>query len=365
MQHIVTLIPGDGTGPELTSAARRVLDASGAELTWDVRDVGARAFEREGTALPDSVLEAVRANGVALKGPVATPPGAPFRSVNIALRRALDLYAQVRPCRLFEGAPTVVAALDVLVIRETTEDLYAGVEYEADAPETAELIAWLGEHGHSWLRPESAISVKPISEWSTRRIFRFAFDYARAHGRRRVTAVHKAAVMKHTDGLFVDVARDVAGDYPDIEFDDRAVDTLALQFVRRPEQLDVLVAPNLYGDILSDLAAGLAGGLGLAPGANYGDSAAVFEAAHGTAPTHAGKDEANPLALILSGALLLRHVGEDAAAERVETAVAELIAEGRHLTYDLHVAENGRPPARTSELVDALVARLGGRERSA
>jgi isocitrate dehydrogenase (NAD+) len=360
VRHTVTLIPGDGTGPELTAAARRVLDASGAALSWDVRQVGAEAYDREGNALPDAVLDAIRANGVALKGPVATPPDAAFRSVNIGLRRALDLYAQVRPCRRFEGVPTLVEALDVLVIRETTEDLYAGVEYAAGAPETTELIGWIAEHGHAFVRPESAISIKPISEWSTRRIFRFAFEYARSHGRRRVTAVHKAAVMKHTDGLFRDVARDVAKDFPDIEFDDRAVDTLALQFVRRPEDLDVLVAPNLYGDILSDLAAGLAGGIGLAPGANFGEDTAVFEAAHGTAPAHAGKDRANPIALILSGVLLLRHLGEDAAADRVETAVAELIAAGEHVTYDLRRADNGRPPARTSELADALVARLSG-----
>jgi isocitrate dehydrogenase (NAD+) len=361
--HNVTLIPGDGTGPELTAAACRVLDASGASLSWDVRHVGAQAYEREGSALPDAVLESIRTNGVALKGPVATPPGAAFRSVNIELRRALDLYAQVRPCRRFEGAPSPVEALDVLVIRETTEDLYAGVEYAAGAPETAELIGWLSSHGHAWLRPESAISVKPISEWSTRRIFRFAFEYARSHRRRRVTAVHKAAVMKHTDGLFRDVARDVARDYPDLEFDDRAVDTLALQFVRRPAELDVLVAPNLYGDILSDLAAGLVGGLGLAPGANIGEGIAVFEAAHGTAPAHAGKDRANPIALVLCGVLLLRHLGEDGAAERVETAVSELIADGEHLTYDLRGGDNGRPPARTSELADALVARLSGAGR--
>jgi isocitrate dehydrogenase (NAD+) len=354
--HTVTLIPGDGTGPELTAASRRVLDASGAALSWDVHDVGTKAYEREGSALPDTVLDAIRRNGVALKGPVATPPGAAFRSVNIELRRALDLYAQVRPCKLFPGAPTPVDALDVLVIRETTEDLYAGVEYAAGAPETTELIGWLAAHGQASVRPESGISIKPISEWSTRRIFRFAFEYARAHGRRRVTAVHKAAVMKHTDGLFLGVARDVANEYSDLAFDDQAVDTLALKLVRRPEELDVLVAPNLYGDILSDLAAGLAGGIGLAPGANFGEHAAVFEAAHGTAPAHAGKDKANPLALILSGALLLHHVGEDAAAERVETAVAELIEAGDHLTYDLR--RNGRPAVGTSELADALVARL-------
>lgn len=365
MDHTVVLIPGDGTGPELTAAARRVLDASGATLAWEVHHVGARAFEREGTALPESVLAAIRRTGVALKGPVATPPGAAFRSVNIELRRSLDLYAQVRPCRRFPGAPTHVEALDVLVIRETTEDLYAGVEYAAGAPETRELIAWFACHGHASMRSDSGISVKPISEWSTRRIFRFAFDYARSHGRRRVTAVHKATVMKYTDGLFRDVARDVAREHPDIAFDDLAVDTLALQLVRRPEQFDVLVAPNLYGDILSDLAAGLAGGIGLAPGANFGEHAAVFEAAHGTAPAHAGKDRANPLALILSGALLLHHVGEAAAADRVETAVAELIEAGEHLTYDLRGRESSRPAAGTSELADELVARLGGKERAA
>lgn len=361
MGHDVVLIPGDGTGPELTAAARRVVDASGAAISWDVRHVGAQAFEGEGSALPESVLEAIRKCGVALKGPVATPPQAAFRSVNIELRRALDLYAQVRPCKRFPGAPTHVEALDVLVIRETTEDLYSGVEYAAGAPETRELIGWFATHGHPSMRPESGISIKPISEWCTRRIFRFAFDYARSHGRRRVTAVHKAAVMKHTDGLFLAVAREVARDYPDIAFDDLAVDTVALQFVRRPEQIDVLVAPNLYGDILSDLAAGLAGGIGLAPGANFGEHTAVFEAAHGTAPAHAGKDKANPIALILSGALLLRHVGEEAAADRVETAVAELIEAGDQLTYDLRGSESGRPPARTTELTDELVRRLGGK----
>lgn len=365
MGHTVVLIPGDGTGPELTAAARRVLDASGAALSWEVHAVGAQAYEREGTALPESVLDAIRTHGVALKGPVATPPGAPFRSVNIELRRALDLYAQIRPCKRFPGAPSRVEALDVLIIRETTEDLYAGVEYAAGAPETRELIAWFASHGHDSISSEAGISIKPISERSTRRIFEFAFDHARRHGRRRVTAVHKATVMKHTDGLFLATAREVARENPDIAFDDLAVDTVALHFVRRPEELDVLVASNLYADILSDLAAGLIGGVGLAPGANFGEHVAVFEAAHGTAPAHAGKDKANPLALILSGALLLRHVGEDAAANRVETAVAELIEAGDHLTYDLRGSDNGRPAARTSEVADALVAWLGEQGRAA
>ncbi len=353
----MTLIPGDGTGPELTAATRRVLDATGVELEWSEHDIGLPTYRETGDPLPASVLESIRRDGVALKGPVSTPKTGEFRSVNIELRRSLDLFAQVRPCKSFVGAFSPFPAVDVVVVREASEDLYAGIEYEGGSEDAEELVRWLAAHDHASVRPGAAIAVKPISEWASRRIFRFAFEYARAHGRRRVTAVHKATVMKHTDGIFVHAARELAGEYPDLVVDDISVDTLCLHLVRKPEEFDVLVAPNLYADIVSDLAAGLVGGLGLAPGGNYGDEVAVFEAAHGTAPRHAGRGVANPIALILSGALLLRQLGESSAAERVERSVAGVIESG-YVTYDLRADRDERLAARTDEVVEAIVERL-------
>ncbi len=357
MAHRVTLIPGDGIGPEVTEAARRVLEASGAELEWERHEVGMPAVERHGEALPDAVLSSVERNGVALKGPVSTPIGATFRSPNVGLRRRLDLFAQARPCRTWAGVPSRYSGIDLVVMRETTEDLYAGVEFEAGTDSARELRSWLSGRGVE-LREHTGISIKPISEEAALRAFRFAFDYARRNGRRRITVAHKASVMRFTDGLFLSAARQVAVENPDVELDDVLVDSLAAQLVRRPEDIDVVVAPNLYGDILADLAAGLVGSVGLVPGANYGERAAVFEPAHGTAPAHAGRDEVNPMATVLSGALMLRHLGEDEAALRVEGAVGEVLAEGRRVTYD--VKEGGRAgAAATSEVADAVIEKLG------
>jgi len=313
--YIVTLIPGDGTGPELTQALETVIAASGVPIEWERHDAGVDVMERYGTPLPDEVIESVRRTKVAIKGPITTPVGAGFRSVNVALRKALDLYACLRPARSIKGVRSHFDDIDLVVVRENTEDLYAGIEHV--------------------VTPDAAESIKIITRAGTERIVRFAFDYARRHGRRKVTAVHKANIMKCTDGLFLRVAREVAEGYPDIDFEDRIVDNMCMQLVQKPELYDVLVLPNLYGDIVSDLCAGLVGGLGVAPGANIGAEAAVFEPVHGSAPKYAGQDKVNPTALLLSGVLLLDHLGEAEAARRVYDAVAAVIGEGKHVTYDL------------------------------
>jgi isocitrate dehydrogenase (NAD+) len=359
MAHRVTLIPGDGTGPELTEATRRVLDATGAELEWDVRPAGADVMaEHGGNPLPAETLESIRRNGVALKGPITTPIGEGFRSVNVGLRVALDLYAQVRPCKTYEGVRTRYDDVDLVIVRETTEDIYAGIEFEQGTPEAEDLIAWLTAHGVRLPQPDSGISIKPISITGTRRVFEFAFDYARRLGRRKVTAVHKANIMKFTDGLWLRVARAVAEENDDIEFEDRIADNMCMQLVQRPEEYDVMVLPNLYGDIISDLAAGLVGGLGVAPGANFGRGVAVFEPTHGSAPKYAGQNKVNPIAQMLSGMLMLRHLGEMGAADRLEAAIAELIREGTSLTYDMKASRDDPTAVGTSDVADALVAKL-------
>ena len=359
MAHRVTLIPGDGTGPELTEATRRVLDATGVELEWDVRPAGADVMaEHGGNPLPEETLESIRRNGVALKGPITTPIGEGFRSVNVGLRVALDLYAQVRPCKTYEGVRTRYDDVDLVIVRETTEDIYAGIEFEQGTPEAEELIAWLTAHGVRLPQPDSGISIKPISITGTRRVFEFAFDYARRLGRRKLTAVHKANIMKFTDGLWLRVARAVAEENDDIEFEDRIADNMCMQLVQRPEEYDVMVLPNLYGDIISDLAAGLVGGLGVAPGANFGRGVAVFEPTHGSAPKYAGQNKVNPIAQMLSGMLMLRHLGEMEAADRLEAAIAELIREGTSLTYDMKASRDDPTAVGTSDVADALVAKL-------
>jgi isocitrate dehydrogenase (NAD+) len=357
MAYRVTLIPGDGIGPEVAEATRRVLEATGVAFHWDLAHAGAEVMERYGTPLPDSVLESIRKNKVALKGPVTTPVGTGFRSVNVALRKELDLYACVRPCKTYPGVPSLYRGVDIVVIRENTEDLYAGIEFARGTPEAAKLIKLAEEKG-STVRADSGISLKVISETASRRIVRFAFEYARDHGRRKVTAISKANILKFSDGLFLEVAREVAGEYPDIEFEDRLVDNMTMQLVRNPQQFDVIVAPNLYGDILSDLCAGLVGGLGVAPGANVGDEVAVFEPTHGSAPKYAGQNKVNPMAMMLSGVMLLRHLGEMSAAERLERAIAEVIAEGKQVTYDMK--HDNTPAAGTSEVAEAVIAKLGG-----
>ncbi|MDQ3858035.1 MAG: isocitrate/isopropylmalate dehydrogenase family protein [Actinomycetota bacterium] len=361
MTHRVTLIPGDGTGPEIAEATRRVIDASGVAIEWEVGEAGADVMAKHGgNPLPDEVLDSIKRNGVALKGPITTPVGTGFRSVNVALRTALDLYGQVRPCKSYAGVRSRYEGVDLVVIRENTEDLYAGVEFEVGSSATQELVEWLREHG-ARLRPDSGLSIKPISIASTRRIVEFAFDYARQHDRRKVTAVHKANIMKFTDGLYLRVAREVAEENGDVEFEDRIVDNLSMQLVQRPEEYDVLVCPNLYGDIVSDLAAGLVGGLGLAPGGNFGAHAAVFEPTHGSAPKYAGQNKVNPMAMMLSGVMMLRHLEERDAAERLEDAIAAVIAEGKSVTYDMKPTRDDPTAVGTSEVADAVVAQMGVR----
>jgi isocitrate dehydrogenase (NAD+) len=359
MPHRVVLIPGDGTGPELTEATRRVLEATGVELEWDVREAGADVMEKHGgNPLPPDVLNAIRETGVALKGPITTPVGGGFRSVNVALRKELDMYAQVRPCKSYSGVRSRFDDVDLIIVRENTEDLYAGIEYEQGTPEAAELIQWIEDRGGRLRHNDAGISIKPISVTGTRRIFEFAFDYARTNGRRKITAVHKANIMKFTDGLWLQVAREVAAENVDVEFDDRIVDNMCMQLVQRPEEYDVLVLPNLYGDVLSDLAAGMIGGLGVAPGANYGETVAVFEPTHGSAPKYAGQNKVNPIAQMLSGVLMLRHLDERSAADRLEGAVAAVIAEGKSVTYDMKPSRDDPTAVGTSEVADAVVQKL-------
>jgi isocitrate dehydrogenase (NAD+) len=362
MAHRVTLIPGDGIGPELTEATRRVLEASGVEWDWDVQQAGADVMdEHGGNPLPDHVLDSIRESGVALKGPITTPVGGGFRSVNVTLRKALDLYGQVRPCKSYEGVRSRFDDVDLVLIRENTEDLYAGIEYEQGTDEAEELISWLEAHGAKLRHRDAGISIKPLSVSGTRRIVQFAFDYARRNSRSKVTAVHKANIMKFTDGLYLHVARQVAEENSDVEFDDRIVDNMCMQLVQRPEEYDVLVCPNLYGDIVSDLAAGMIGGLGMAPGGNFGEQAAIFEPTHGSAPKYAGQNKANPMAQMLSAVMMLRHLDEIDAAERVETAIADVIREGRSVTYDMKPTRDDPTAVGTSEVADAIIDKLGVR----
>ena len=355
----MTLIPGDGTGPEIAAATRRVLEATGVEFNWDVQDAGADiASEHAGNPLPDGVIDAIRRSTVAIKGPITTPVGTGFRSVNVALRKTLDLYACVRPCKTYKGVRSRYDDIDLVIVRENTEDLYAGIEFEEGTERVGEIIRLVENLLGARIRPDSGISLKPISITGSQRIVRFAFEYARREGRRKVTAVHKANIMKHTDGLFLRIAREVAQQYPDIEFEDRIVDNMCMQLVQKPELYDLMVLPNLYGDIVSDLAAGLVGGLGVAPGANYGREVALFEPTHGSAPKYAGQNKANPTAMMLSGVLMLRHLGERDAADRMEGAIAAVIAEGVNVTYDLKPRPDDPTAVGTSQFADAVIAQL-------
>jgi isocitrate dehydrogenase (NAD+) len=357
--HRVVLIPGDGTGPELTEATRRVLEATGVAFDWDVQEAGADTMDKhDGNPLPPQVLDAVREAGVALKGPITTPVGKGFRSVNVALRKELDMYGQVRPIKSYPGVRSRFQDVDLIVVRENTEDLYAGIEYEQGTPDALELIEWIKARGGKLRHDDAGISIKPISVTGTRRIFEFAFDYARKNGRKKITAVHKANIMKFTDGLWLRVAGEVAAENPDIDFDERIVDNMCMQLVQRPEEYDVLVLPNLYGDVLSDLCAGMIGGLGMAPGANYGESVAVFEPTHGSAPKYAGQNKVNPMAQLLSGMLMLRHLDEHDAAQRLEDAIAAVIAEGKSVTYDMKPARDDPTAVGTSEVADAIIEKL-------
>jgi isocitrate dehydrogenase (NAD+) len=357
MAYTVTLIPGDGVGPEVAAAATRVISASGVQIEWEVQEAGLAVMEREGTPLPPRVLDSIRRNKVALKGPITTPRGSGIRSVNVALRKELDLFACVRPCRHYPGVRSRFEAVDLVVVRENTEDLYAGVEFAEDSEEARQIIGMAGGK----IREGAAISIKPISAFGSERIVDFAFRYALENGRRKVTAVAKDNIMKVTDGLFFRTAREVATRYQGrVEYDEWLVDAMCMQLVQKPELYDVLVMPNLYGDILSDLCAGLVGGLGVAPGANIGEGIAVFEAIHGSAPKYAGQNKVNPTALILSGALMLRHLGETEAADRIEAAVAAVIAEGKHVTYDLKPTRDDPTAVGTREMGEAVVDRMSG-----
>lgn len=355
MAYRVTLIPGDGTGPEIVAAGRRVIEATGVEIDWEIQQAGAEVMEKEGTPLPAAVLESIRSNRVALKGPITTPVGTGFRSVNVALRQQLDLYACLRPCKYYPGIRSRFTDVDIVVVRENTEDLYAGVEFDLGTPEAKQII----EMGQGKIREDSAISIKPISETGSRQIVKFAFDYTVANGRRKVTAVTKANIMKFTDGLFFRVAREVAKEYEGkIEYEERLIDNMCMQLVQKPELYDVLVTPNLYGDIVSDLCAGLVGGLGVAPGANLGEEIAVFEPIHGSAPKYRGQNKVNPTAFILSGMLMLRHLGEVEAADRLEQTVVAVIAEGKEVTYDLKPSRDDPTAVGTSQMADAIIRKL-------
>jgi isocitrate dehydrogenase (NAD+) len=358
MTYRVTLIPGDGIGPEVVDATRRCVEATGVGIEWDRQDMGAGAFARTGDPLPEATLASIRSTRVALKGPIETPVTSGLRSSNLSLRQGLDLYANVRPCRLYPGVPSVYEAVDLVVVRENTEGMYTGQELAMGTEAVADLIGFIAETTGRTVRPDSGISVKQISEFGAERIVRFAFGWAERFGRSAVTASHKANIMKFSDGLFLEVARRVAEAHPEIAFDDRIIDALCMQLIQAPERFDVLVMPNMYGDLVAELCAGLIGGTGVAPGAHFGVDLAVFEATHGTAPHLAGTNRADPLGVILSGAMMLRHLGETEAGDRLEAAVAAVLAEGRFLPYDLRAPDDDRPAAGTFAVADAVIAGL-------
>lgn len=358
MAYRVTLVPGDGVGPEQTEATRRVLEATGVKFDWDIQHAGVDIMEKVGTPLPDSLLESIRKNKVALKGPITTPVGHGFRSVNVAIRKELDLYTCLRPCKYYEGIPGATPGVDIVICRENHEDLYAGIEFEQGTPDALKVIDFLNSLQDRKIRPDSGISIKPISIFGSRRIAKYSFDYARKYKRGKVTAVHKSNIQKFSDGLFLRVCTEVAKDYPDIEFEERIVDNLCGQLVKRPHEYDVLCLPNLYGDIVSDLCAGLIGGLGIAPGANIGDDIAVFEPTHGSAPKYKGQNKVNPMAMMFSGMLMLRYLDEDDAADRLEGALAAVIKEGKKVTYDLKDRRDDPTAVGTSQVGDAVIEKL-------
>ncbi|HLD82896.1 MAG TPA: isocitrate/isopropylmalate dehydrogenase family protein [Candidatus Omnitrophota bacterium] len=359
MLHKITLIPGDGIGPEVTQAARRCIEATGVKVQWEEQFAGLAAKEKTGNLLPEKVLASIRKNKVALKGPITTPIGGGFRSVNVAIRQALGLYACLRPVRSIPGARSRYQDIDLVVVRENSEDLYSGIEFERGSKEARGIIKKIEKYSKKKVRSGSGISIKPISEFASKRIARFAFEYALSFKRKKVTVVTKANIMKFTDGLFLKTARKVAEDYAGrVVFEEVLVDNMAMQLVQKPENFDLLLLPNLYGDIISDLCAGLIGGLGLAPGANIGKTIAVFEAVHGAAPKYKGRNKVNPAAMILSGALMLKHIGEDKAAERLDRAVREVIAEGMFVTYDLKPLRDDRSAVGTQEMAEAIIKKL-------
>lgn len=358
-KYRVTLIPGDGTGPELAEAAKRCVAALGIDMQWDVVEAGESAIEKYKTPLPEHVIESVSKNKVALKGPITTPVGSGFRSVNVELRKRLDLYACLRPCKSYKGVRSRYRDIDLVIVRENTEDLYAGIEFQKGTKDVKGLIELLETLSKKKIRQDSAISIKPISVEGSKRIVKFAFEYAVKNNRKKVTAVHKANIMKFTDGLFLEVAREVAKSYEGrVAFEDRIVDNMCMQLVQKPEDYDVLVLPNLYGDIVSDLCAGLIGGLGIAPGGNIGEGVALFEPTHGSAPKYKGMNKVNPVAILLSCVMMLKYMGEEKNADRLERAVAEVIAEGKSVTYDLKENRNDPSAVGTSQMADAIIEKL-------
>lgn len=359
MTQKVTLIPGDGVGPELSEAMQRCVDATGVDIEWEIQNAGEGVMEAEGTPLPQRVLDSIKNNKIAIKGPVTTPVGKGFRSINVALRKELDLFACVRPCKSYAGVQNSRSDVDLIIFRENTEDLYAGIEYFEGSDEAKKCIESIRAISGHKINPDSAVSIKPISISASKRLFKYAFEYALSHGRKCVTAVHKANIMKATDGLFLKVGEEVAKEYEGrVEFNERIVDNMCMQLVQRPSEYDILVLPNLYGDIVSDLCAGLVGGLGVAGGANIGDNTAVFEATHGSAPKYAGQNKMNPTAMILSAIMMLRYMGEVDRADNLERAVAEVIEEGKSVTYDLKSSKGDPTAVGTSQMADAIISRL-------
>ena len=359
MMHKVTLIPGDGIGPEVSLAAKRCIEATGVKIEWEEALAGADALEKTGELLPKATLDSIKRNEVCLKGPIVTPVGEGFRSVNVGIRQALGLYACVRPAKTYPGVRSLYKDIDLVIVRENSEDLYAGIEFEEGKPGTKRLISQIEKESKKHIRPDSGISIKPISASGSERIVRFAFAYALAHGRKKVTIVHKANIMKFTDGLFLETGREVAKDYAGkVIFEEAIVDNMCMQLVQKPHRYDLLVLPNLYGDILSDLCAGLIGGLGIAPGANIGDGLAVFEAVHGSAPKYKGLNKVNPTAMILSGMLMLEYLKEDKAARILEKAVSEVIAEGAQVTYDFKSDPKDPSIVGTQEMADAIIKKI-------
>ncbi len=357
--HKITFIPGDGVGPEVSEAARRCIEATEVTIEWVVVEAGAEAIKKFGTPLPNVVIESIKKNRVALKGPIITPVGEGFRSVNVALRKKLDLYVCLRPTKSYKGIPSKYKNIDIVIFRENTEDLYAGIEFKERTPQQKDLIDTVKRLSKEDILEDSGISLKPISRFASRRILKFTFEYALKNNRKKITCIHKANIMKYSDGLFLDEARKMAQHYKGkIEFEDRIVDNMCMQLVLRPENFDCLVLPNLYGDIISDLCAGLVGGLGISPGANIGDKYAVFEATHGAVPKYTGQNKVNPAAMILSGVLMLRYIGEIKAAQQLEKATAEVIREGKFVTYDLKKNREDKTAVGTSQMADAIIRKL-------
>ncbi len=359
MAHKVTFIPGDGIGPEVMEAMRRCVEATGVRIDWEVVEAGEKVLKQKNTPLPQEVLDSIKKNRVAIKGPIVTPIGRGFRSVNVEMRQVLDLYACLRPCKSYKGVKSRYDNIDLVIVRENTEDLYAGIEFEQGSPDAKRIIKTIKDLSKQEISQDSAISIKPISGAASERIVRFAFEYALENKRKKVTAVHKANIMKYSDGLFLESAKKVAKEYQGrVEFEDRLVDNMCMQLVQKPHLYDLLVLPNLYGDIISDLCAGLCGGLGISPGANIGDNIALFEPTHGSAPKYKGQNKVNPTAMILSGVLMLRHIAEHHSADRLEKAVAEVILEGKTVTYDLKKDPNDPTAAGTSQMADAIIKKL-------